>query len=96
MNVGGTEQILGDRAQNSVQQQYSGNRGQPKHTPLQPKIAPQQKCSGNNGKGNCSSQRDKDAQPVSQQPAAQSQPAGECDDLDGETCIVLSLTPRCV
>ena len=80
VNVGGTLQMLGGRTQNSDQQQYSGNRGQPQQPPLQPDPAPQQKNSGNNGKGNRGSQRNNAAQPTPQQPAPQSQPAGDWDD----------------
>ncbi|MBK0003939.1 single-stranded DNA-binding protein [Erwinia sp. S38] len=80
VNVGGTLQMLGGRTQNSDQQQYSGNRGQPQQPPSQPDPAPQQKNSGNNGKGNRGSQRNNAAQPAPQQPAPQSQPAGEWDD----------------
>jgi len=80
VNVGGTMQMLGGRTQNSDQQQYSGNRGQPQKPPSQPDPAPQQKNSGNNGKGNRGSQRHTTAQPAPQQPAPQSQPAGEWDD----------------
>lgn len=74
VNVGGTLQMLGGRTQNSDQQQYSGNRGQPQQPPSQPDPAPQQKNSGNNGKGNRGSQRNNAAQPAPQQPA------GEWDD----------------
>ena len=80
VNVGGTMQMLGGRTQNSDQQQYSGNRGQPQQPPSQPDPAPQQKNSGNNGKGNRGSQRNNAAQPAPQQPAPQSHPAGEWDD----------------
>jgi len=80
VNVGGTLQMLGGRTQNSDQQQYSGNRGQPQQPPSQPDPAPQQKNSGNNGKGNRGSQRNNAAQPAPQQPAPQSRPAGEWDD----------------
>lgn len=80
VNIGGTLQMLGGRTQNSDQQQYSGNRGQPQQPPSQPDPAPQQKNSGNNGKGNRGSQRNNAAQPAPQQPAPQSQPAGEWDD----------------
>lgn len=80
VNVGGTLQMLGGRTQNSDQQQYSGNRGQPQQPPSQPDPAPQQKNSGNNGKGNRGSQRNNAAQPAPQQPAPQSQAAGEWDD----------------
>lgn len=80
VNVGSTLQMLGGRTQNSDQQQYSGNRGQPQQPPSQPDPAPQQKNSGNNGKGNRGSQRNNAAQPAPQQPAPQSQPAGEWDD----------------
>ncbi|MBK5016625.1 single-stranded DNA-binding protein [Pantoea sp. S62] len=80
VNVGGTMQMLGGRTQNSDQQQYSGNWGQPQQPPSQPGPAPQQKNSGNNGKGNHGSQRNNAAQPTPQQPAPQSQPAGEWDD----------------
>ena len=80
VNVGGTLQMLGGRTQNRDQQQYSGNRGQPQQPPSQPDPAPQQKNSGNNGKGNRGSQRNNGAQPTPQQPAPQSQPAGEWDD----------------
>ncbi|POW52721.1 single-stranded DNA-binding protein [Candidatus Pantoea alvi] len=81
VNVGGTLQMLGGRAQNSAQQQqYSGNQGQPQQPPSQPDPAPQQKNSGNKGKGNRGSQRNNASQPTPQQPAPQSQPAGEWDD----------------
>lgn len=80
VNVGGTMQMLGGRTQNSDQQQYSGNRGQPQQPSSQPDPAAQQKNSGNNGKGNRGSQRNNAAQPAPQQPAPQSQPAGEWDD----------------
>ena len=80
VNVGGTLQMLGGRTQNSAQQQYSGNQGQPQQPPLQPDPAPQQKNSGNNGKGNRGSQRNNAGQLTPQQPAPQSQPAGDWDD----------------
>lgn len=80
VNVGGTLQMLGGRTQNNDQQQYSGNRGQYQPPPSQPDPAPQHKSSGNNEKGNRGSQRNSAAQPTSQQPAAQSLPAGEWDD----------------
>lgn len=80
VNVGGTLQMLGGRAQNSAQQQYSGNQGQHQQPPSQPDPAPQQKNSGNKGKGNRGSQRNNASQPTPQQPAPQSQPAGEWDD----------------
>lgn len=80
VNVGGTLQMLGGRTQNSDQQQYSGNQGQPQQPPSQPAPAPQQKNSGNNGKGNRGSQRNNAGQPTPQQPAPQSQPVGEWDD----------------
>lgn len=76
----GVQNVPASRTQNSDQQQYSGNRGQPQQPPSQPDPAPQQKNSGNNGKGNRGSQRNNAAQPAPQQPAPQSQPAGEWDD----------------
>jgi single-strand DNA-binding protein len=82
VNVGGTLQMLGGRTQNSAQQQYSGNRGQPQQPPLQSESAAEQSHSGNNGKGNRGSQRNTAAQPTPQQPVSQSQPAGEwVDDI---------------
>jgi len=80
VNVGGTLQMLGGRTQNSAQQQYSGNRGQPQQPPSQSEPAAEQSYSGNNGKGNRGSQRNTAAQPTPQQPVSQSQPAGEWDD----------------
>ncbi|MCX2194487.1 single-stranded DNA-binding protein [Pantoea agglomerans] len=80
VNVGGTLQMLGGRTQNSAQQQYSGNRGQPQQPPSQSEPAAEQSHSGNNGKGNRGSQRNTAAQPTPQQPVSQSQPAGEWDD----------------
>lgn len=80
VNVGGTLQMLGGRTQNSAQQQYSGNRGQPQQPPSQSEPAPEQSHNGNNGKGNRGSQRNSAAQPTPQQPVSQSQPAGEWDD----------------
>jgi single-strand DNA-binding protein len=80
VNVGGTLQMLGGRAQNSAQQQYSGNWGQPQQPPSQPDPAPQQKNSSNNGKGDRGSQRNSTAQPAPQQSPAQSLSAGEWDD----------------
>ncbi|WP_215845262.1 single-stranded DNA-binding protein [Candidatus Pantoea bituminis] len=80
VNVGGTLQMLGSRAQNSDQQQYSGDRGQRQQPPSQSDSAPQQKNSGNKGKGNRGSQRNNAAHPAPQQPVPQSQPAGDWDD----------------
>lgn len=80
VNVGGTLQMLGGRAQNSSQQHYSSNQGQSRQPPSQPDPAPQQKNSGNKGKGNRGSQRNNAGQTTPQQPAPQSQPAGEWDD----------------
>lgn len=80
VNVGGTLQMLGGRPQNSGQQQYSGNGGQPQQPPHKPEPAPQSNSNGNKGNNKRGPQRNNAAQPAPPQPASQSQPAGEWDD----------------
>jgi single-strand DNA-binding protein len=80
VNVGGTLQMLGGRPQNSSQQQYSGNGGQPQQPPHKPELAPQSNSNGSKGNSNRGPQRNNAAQPAPPQPASPSQPAGEWDD----------------